>query len=120
MIQIEGSFKILADYCVLLAFCHSHHQAVFFNAGIGDKDVDTSEIFYYFNIHIVCCFEVCRIRCVPFCLYAESCNLFFGLFTVFVNYEVGKCYITTLRCIFEGDSFSNSTSTACDERYLDF
>ena len=98
-----------------LLFGHAHHQAVFGDAGVVYQNVDTTEVVLYLFHHFLGLLEVGGVRGVTFSFYAESFDFGFGFFTVFVDNEVGECYVGAFGGEFQGKGFADTTGRTGDE-----
>ena len=120
MYEIESRFQIYVDDSVPLSFAHTHHQAVFGNSGVVDKNIYRAKVFFNLIDHLFGLFKVGGIRGITFYLDTQSSNLGFGCFAVFVDYQIGKSNICTFLCEFHGHGFSYTAGGTCDEGHFSF
>ena len=59
--EVERALEVDCNHGVPLLFGHSHHQAVFSDACVVDKDVDTAEVFNNFSNDFFGLVEICSI-----------------------------------------------------------
>ena len=115
MDEVEGGFEIDGENRVPLAFLHTEHKGVAGDAGIVDKDVDAAEVLKDLLYDLVGFLEGRSVGDICPHLVAPGLEL---CYRVFVNYHVGKGYVSPLGGIFQGDGLAYPPGCACNQRGL--
>ena len=118
--EVERALEVYGDNGVPLLLGHAHHEAVFGDAGVVDKDVDAAKVVLDLINDFFGLFKIGGIRGVAFNLYAEGGDFGFGLLAVFVNYEVGESDVCAFLGETQGKGFADAAGRAGDEGGLSF
>ena len=118
MDEVERGFQVDVQYGIPLSLAHAHHQAVFSDAGIVNKDIHPSEIFDDLSDNVVCLLKISGIRGITFSLDTQSFDLCLCSQALLVNHQVCEGDVGTLCGELQGDRLANTTSGARNNGYL--
>ena len=118
--EVESRLEVHVQDGVPLAFAHTHHQAVFRDAGIVYQDVDTAEILHDFSDDVVCFLEIRSIRGITLGFHAQRFQFSLGSQTVFVDFQIGKSDVSPFGRQFQSHSLANTTGSARYDGHFTF
>lgn len=118
--EVEGAFEVYCDYGVPLSLGHAHHEAVFGDAGVVDKDVDAAEVFDNLCHYVLGLVEVGGVGGVAFALHAAGGDFSLGGFAVFVYCKVGESDVGALLGETQGKGLADAAGRSGDEGGFSF
>ena len=113
--KVECRLEVDGDHGIPLLLGHTHHQTVLGDTGVVDEDIDTAEIFHHLLHYLVSLLKICCVGSVALAFHTESGNLFLGLLSILVDYEICECDICAFSGKLEGNGFTDASGSSCDE-----
>ena len=95
MYEVESRFEVDGKNRIPLLLCHPHHESVFCDTGIVDKNVNVSELCKDFRNHIVSLFKISCIGCISSGFHPECFDFLHRCLGSFVDYKIGEGDVCT-------------------------